>query len=120
LFEACFDCVLLRYLLETVAQISTLGGGWASVGQRKRARQYAEQQRNVAKMLGDDTLELLSNVYIGYALLFEGQHEQARSVIAAQTKLAQKRGDKRQLQIVEAARLQLQRWDEEQEKKTQN
>ncbi len=71
-------------------------------------------------MLGDDTLELLSNVYIGYALLFEGQHELARSVIAAQTKLAQKRGEKRQLQIVEAARLQLQRWDEEQEKKRQN
>ena len=29
-------------------------------------------------MLGDETLELLSNVYIGYALLFEGKPDEAK------------------------------------------
>ena len=104
-----------KYLLETVAQISTLGGGWASVGARDRASQFAVQQRNVARMLGDETLELLSNVYIGYAHLYAGRREAAGRLIAEQTRLAQRRGERRQLQIVEAARLQLQRYDAEHE-----
>ncbi len=101
-----------KYLLETIAQISTLGGGWASVGARDKASQFAVQQRNVARMLGDETLELLSNVYIGYAHLYGGRRELAGKLIGEQTELAKRRGDKRQLLIVEAARLQLQRYDE--------
>jgi hypothetical protein len=55
--------------------------GWASVGQRGKARQYAMQQKNVAIMLQDETLELLSNVYIAYAHLFEGERQIAQKMI---------------------------------------
>jgi hypothetical protein len=51
------------------------------VGQRGKARQYAMQQKNVAKMLNDETLELLSNVYIAYAHLFEGERQIAQKMI---------------------------------------
>lgn len=98
-----------KYLLETIAQISTLGGGWASVGQRGRARQYASQQKNVAIMLGDETLELLSNVYIAYALLFDGKRSEAETMIDQQALIAASRNDKRQNQIIAAARIQLER-----------
>jgi hypothetical protein len=109
-----------KYLLETIAQISTLGGGWASVGARDKASQFALQQRNVARMLGDETLELLSNVYIGYAHLYAGKRELAGRVIAEQTRLAFQRKEKRQLQIVEAARLQLERHDAAEEERVRN
>ncbi len=102
--------------METLAHISTLGGGWASVGQRSRAKQYAHQQLAMARMLGDETLELLSNVYIGYALLFDGEVDKAKAVIAEQTRLALRRGEPRQMRIVEAARLQLERYDAAQKK----
>lgn len=103
-----------KYLLETAAQISTLGGGWASVGHRGRARQYAIQQRNVARMLGDETLVLLSNVYEAYAMLYEGHRQQAGLMIDQQALLAERRKDPRQLNIIAAARIQLQRYDEDQ------
>ncbi len=100
-----------QVLLEMTAHISTLGGGWASVGQRSKAHQYAYQQKRVARLLGDETLELLSDVYIAYGHLSEGRLELARNIIAAQTTLAQRRGDRRQLAIVDAARIQLAKLD---------
>lgn len=98
-----------KYLTETIAHISTLGGGWASVGDRNKARQFAFQQRNVARLLGDETLELLSNVYIAYGHLYDGRFEVAKSMIDTQATLARKRGDKRQLAIIHAAYIQLDR-----------
>lgn len=96
-------------LLEMTAHISTLGGGWASVGKREKAHQFAMQQKRIARMLGDQTLELLSDIYIAYGLLFEGQVDKARELIDQQTRLAVQRKEKRQLAIVEAAQLQLAR-----------
>jgi hypothetical protein len=96
-------------LMDLTAHLSTLGGGWASVGQRSKAHRFAIQQKRVARLLNDDTLELLSNVYIAYGHLSQGRHDLAKSIIAEQTLIAQKRGEKRQLAIVHAAHLQLQR-----------
>lgn len=96
-------------LLEMTAHITTLGGGWASVGERAVAHRYAMQQKRVARLLGDETLELLSDVYIGYGHLFAGRVDEARRIIAAQTVIAKRRGEPRQLAIVAAARIQLDR-----------
>jgi hypothetical protein len=116
-WDAILTALALRrkYLMDTLALISTLGGGWASVGQRSIAKQFAHRQLAVARMLGDETLELLSNVYIGYALLFEGHYESAKAIIDQQTLLAKRRGEPRQLRIVDAARLQLERWQQQQQ-----
>ena len=108
-----------KLLLETLAQISTLGGGWASVGERGRAKQYAVQQRSVARMLQDETLELLSEVYIAYADLFEGRRQAAGEAIERQAGVAAKRSDKRQKAIIEAAFIQLARYDEQQQQQQQ-
>lgn len=96
-------------LLDMTAHISTLGGGWASVGKREKAHQFALQQKRIARMLGDETLELLSDIYIAYGYLFQGQAEKARDIIDQQTRIAMRRKEKRQLAIVEAAQLQLAR-----------
>lgn len=97
------------YLQDTIAMISTLGGGWASVGQRHKAHHYAMKQKSAARILGDETLELLSNVYIAYGMLYKGEREEAERIIDEQTALAKKRGEKRQLAIVHAAHLQLEK-----------
>lgn len=85
------------------ADPSASGGGWASVGARAQAHQYAMQQKRVARLLGDETLELLSDVYIAYGHFFGGRVHEARASIQRQSVLATQRGDRRQLAIVDAA-----------------
>lgn len=100
-----------KYLLETLAHVSTLGGGWASVGERKKAQQFAMRQKVVARKLEDETLELLSNVYIAYGILHDGDHDKAQRMIEEQAELVKKRGggDARQRAIIEAAFIHLSR-----------
>lgn len=71
---------------------------------------YATQQRSIARLLQDETLELLSEVYIAYAVLFEGDKTRAAALIDRQAAIARKRNDRRQNAIIAAAYLQLERF----------
>ena len=92
IFRSCLDgtklfswaCKVRARILSEVAYISTLGGGFASVRNVKKAIEYAVKLFYCACLLSDEDMKSKSRLFVGYNLMWMGNKQLAKIIFSAE------------------------------------
>ncbi|CCW63728.1 unnamed protein product [Phytomonas sp. EM1] len=86
-----------------IAKLQTIGGGWASLRESRRAMQCAIELFNVATAVGNEVIASNCRVFVGWALLWSGNTRQALKLFKAEKQSACMRKDLEQQRRCENA-----------------
>lgn len=77
-----------KYLYSLNNWFSTLGGAYAAVQRAEEARRVATRQLRIARLLGNDEMEIRAQLYLAYYLMSKARYEEAIHLARKQKKAA--------------------------------